>query len=167
MKQFKIHLVTVWLICLAAVNTSSQITSAIKIPEPVVFTGSTPCDPLIKSLLRIQTNTTCEFIKWELTLNKSGSDYDRFHLSALYGASQHNTNGFIGGGEKIEITGKCTVSVGVNSNPQIKVYTLAGKNFDVPFLLAKMDENILHFIDNEKRFIVGNGGWGYVLNRIP
>jgi hypothetical protein len=37
-------------------------------------------------------------------------------LSALYGESQPNTNGFKGGGKKIDISGKYTINYGTRAN---------------------------------------------------
>lgn len=166
MKRFGIYLATIAFICFMVLSAQSQNIRPGHSPAPILFVGSTPCDPFIKSLLRIQDDAKCEFLKWELTLYKSQINSDSFKLSVVYGESQPNTNGFINGGKKVEITGKYTIGHGIYGNPHIKVYHLNGASFRSSVLLAEMDQNILHFMDNEKKFIVGNGGWGYVLNRI-
>ena len=71
----------------------------------------------------------------------------------------------MGGGKKLIINGKYTISNGTPANPHAKVYYLHGNEFKAPLLLIQMDSNIFHFADANKNFIVGNGGWGYVLNR--
>ncbi len=166
MKRFGIHSATLALFCFIVVSTRSQTISPNNFPAPIMFVGSTPCDPFIKSLLRIQTDAKCEFIKWELQLDKNQINSGTYKLSFVYGESQPNTNGFINGGKKVEITGKYTIGYGIYGNPHSKVYHLDGARFRSSVLLAEMDQNILHFMDNEKKFIIGNGGWGYVLNRI-
>jgi hypothetical protein len=101
-----------------------------------------------------------------LNLYKKQNESGTFQLSARYGESQPNTNGFKNGGKKIEVTGKYTLSDDLNSNPGVKVYQLDAEKLSLPVLLAEMDSNILHFLDKEKKFITGNGGWGYVLNKL-
>lgn len=166
MERFSIYLVNLSLLCFMVLSTRSQTIPADNFPAPILFVGSTPCDPFIKSLLRIQADAKCEFIKWELQLDKNQIDSGTYKLSFVYGESQPNTNGFINGGKKIDVTGKYIIGYGIDGNPHAKVYHLNGERFQSPVLLAEMDQNILHFIGNEKKFIVGNGGWGYVLNRI-
>lgn len=135
-------------------------------PLANVFAGSTPCDSLIKVLLGIEADATCDFIKWELRLHQTQTTSNAFELNILYGESQPNTNGFINGGTRIETTGIYNTLQGMDGYPQVKVLQLNAKRFLSPVLLVEMDNNILHFIDHNKKFIVGNGGWGYVLNRI-
>ncbi len=55
---------------------------------------------------------------------------------------------------------------GTNENPNYRVLNLTAPQLKSPLLLIVMDSNILHFADHDKRFLVGNGGWGYVLNRL-
>ncbi len=129
--------------------------------SPLLFVGSTPCDSLIKSQLGISPTINCEFIKWELTLNVSSST---FRLLAIYGESKPNTNGFMGGGQKFEGQGKYIYQL-AKDNPKTKLYYLTGENFKSAIILIEMNEYILHFADTNNNFLVGNGGWGYVLNR--
>lgn len=142
------------LVCFMVTNCYSQTNP----PVAEVFVGSTPCDVLVKSTLKIPADTPCEFIKWNLSLHTNGKDPDTYQLTALYGVSQPNTNGFIGGGEKISVTGKYTA--------RNNLYRLTAENLQWPIFLIVMDKNILHFADSTKKFIVGNGGFGYVLNKV-
>jgi len=164
MKLVRLPFMTLLVTCFALTSSCSQNKSTNSLPLGDIFVGSTPCDSLIKSLLQISPETICEFIKWELHLNKSSPGV--FELTALYGESQPNTNGFKGGGKKIILNGKYTTNYGAASNPASKVYYLHGDSLQSSLLLIEMDSNILHFADTDKNLIVGNGGWGYVLNRI-
>ena len=83
-----------------------------------------------------------------------------------YVLATNYTNGFIGGGKKIVVNGKYAINYGAGTNPNAKVYYLNEDKLQSPILLIEMDSNILHFADANKDFIIGNGGWGYVLNRI-
>jgi hypothetical protein len=69
-------------------------------------------------------------------------------------------------GKKILITGKYFINYGANENPNAKVFYLNGDKLPSSLILIELDSNILHFADANKNFIVGNGGWGYVLNRV-
>lgn len=164
MKLVRLPFMTFLIICFVVTSSCSQNNSASSLPAGGIFVGSTPCDSLIKSSLQLPSGTICEFIKWELHFNKNSADI--FELTAFYGESQPNTNGFKGGGKKITIKGKYNVSYGAAADPGAKVYNLHGDNLQSSFLLIEIDSNILHFADDDKNFIVGNGGWGYVLNRI-
>jgi hypothetical protein len=158
------HLMTLLFTCFVVASSCSQKNSTGNPPSTDIFVGSTPCDSLIKSLLQIPSGTKCEFIKWELSFPESSPG--TFQFTALYGEAQPNTNGFIGGGKKIAVNGKYTTSYGAGTNPGAKVYYLHGNQLQASLLLIQMDSNIFHFADAHKNFIVGNGGWGYVLNRI-
>ena len=164
MKRAILHLIVLLVTSFVATSSCSQKKSSASIPAADSFVGSTPCDSLIKSILQIPSATTCDFIKWELSLQKNSPD--TFQLTALYGETQNNTNGFKGGGKKIEINGKYVIGNGANANPKAKVYYLQGEKLPSSFLLIEMDGNILHFADADKNLLVGNGGWGYVLNKI-
>jgi hypothetical protein len=132
--------------------------------QPEIFVGSTPCDSLIRSQLGITANISCEFIKWQLTMYspKEGS----FKLLVNYGQSKPNTNGFMNGGFMIETKGKYSITPGFNENPKAAFLTLKADGLYSPLFLIEMDQNILHFTDSNHHYLAGNGGWGYVLNRM-
>jgi hypothetical protein len=160
MKRGRLHVMILLATCFVVTSSCSQKNSTVNLSAPEIFAGSTPCDSLIKSLLEIPSVAKCDFIKWELRFGENSSG--TFQLTALYGESQPNTNGFIGGGKKIEVHGKYTIGPG----PGAKIYSLHAEGLESSLLLIQMDNNIFHFADARKKFIVGNGGWGYVLNRI-
>ena len=164
MKRTTLHLILLLVTCSLATSSCSQKKSGSNLNATDDFVGSTPCDSLIKSILKIPSATTCDFIKWELSLQKNSPD--TFQLTALYGEIQNNTNGFKGGGKKIVINGKYVISNAASANPTAKVYYLQGNQVLSPIVLIEMDGNIFHFADANKNFLVGNGGWGYVLNKI-
>lgn len=162
MKHVNPHLMTLLFTCFLITISCLQKKSTGNLTASDIFVGSTPCDSLVKSLLKIPSHTKCDFIKWDLNFRKSGSN--TFNLTALYGESQPNTNGFIGGGTKIVVKG--TINHGDGANPKTKVYSLHAEEFQSSIILIEMDSNILHFANANKNFMVGNAGFGYVLNRI-
>jgi hypothetical protein len=129
----------------------------------IAFTGSTPGDELIRSVLKIPTEKPSEFIKWNMTLDKARNT---FQLTALYGESQPSTNGFKGGGTEISLSGRYTIETGFAGDPALKVYKLSSDNLNDPIVLVEMDNRIFHFTDNHKKLLVGTGGYSYVLNRV-
>jgi len=64
------------------------------------YTGSTPADAPIKSFLGIPLSDSVDFIRWKLLIRNN-----EYQLQCNYGISKPNTDGFINGGEKIELKG--------------------------------------------------------------
>lgn len=158
------RLLTTWLCCIwIATSSCSQTTPAGK--EEELFAGSTPCDNFIYATLKISSGDPCEFIKWELGLQKGQNDEGRFRLTALYGEGKPNTNGFKDE-KKTVINGKYKIEKGIDKYAHLYVYRLEGSNNPDPIFLVEMDKNIFHFANQDKKLLVGNGGWGYVLNKI-
>ena len=123
------------------------------------FAGSTPCDAWIKSELKINDSSPCEFQKWELLFDK-----DQFTLSVRYGMSKPNTNGFQNNGTSMEIKGSFVI---VNPSGNRKtIYRLSSASFKSPLMLLKLDNNLFHILDDKQSLLVGNGGFSYSLNRI-
>ncbi len=149
------------LFCLSITSISCSQTGSVK-PKPDVFVGSTPCDSFIKKVLQIPSNEICDFIKWQLELDKNA---DSFHLSILHGEAQPNTNGFKGGGKRIITTGVFRLTQDTHHDTGFPVYQLVTNNFTSSLYLMQMDTAIFHLADNNKKLLVGNGGWGYVLNK--
>lgn len=166
MKRTILPLMTVLLSCCVIAISYSQKKSTNNQTLSDVFVGSTPCDSLIKSMLKIPSDATCIYIKWELRMSDSPNDSNAFKLFISYGDYQPNTMNFLGGGTKIAIEGKWTTSFGTNENAKKKVYHLKGNKGQSELLFIKMDDNILLFLDKDKDFIVGDASFGYVLNRI-
>lgn len=147
-------------------NACSQSGSSAKATSSEHYTGSTPCDALIKSILNILPGDTCEFLKWEMTISKGSVDTGSYQFTVHYGESQPNTNGFKGGGTMIEVSGKYSISKGNASGSGRKIYHLTGTKIHPELTLIEMDNNIFHFADAKGNHLLGNAGFSYVLNRI-
>lgn len=162
MHQLSIFLRFILIFSFAASNTCAQ--TIVNIVKPLaVYAGSTPCDSLIRKFIGIPDNAKCDFIKWQLTIDASGSD--SFQIKATYGESKPNTLGFITATE-FQAKGKCLITTGTKDNPKAYILQLIAPEFKSPVMLIVMDPYVLHFADQHKRFLLGNGGWGYVLNGI-
>ncbi len=157
-------------ICIIAgmtwLHACSQSGSSEKTTLSGHYTGSTPCDAAIKLILGIPPESVCEFLKWEMNISKGSMDTGSYQFTVYYGESQPNTNGFKGGGTRIEASGKYTISKGNASGSGRKIYHLNGTKIQPELALIKMDNNILHFADAKGNHLLGNAGFSYVLNRI-
>lgn len=122
--------------------------------------GSTPGDASVKSMLSISADTEIDFIKWDLKLDGKNA----FVLNITYGASQPNTLGFKGGGEKKTIKGSYLVTKN-RDNPFKEVYRLRPDDLSEKISLVKISENTFHILTSENKLMIGNGGWSYSLNR--
>jgi hypothetical protein len=128
------------------------------------FVGSTPCDAFIRSSLHIPQQDSCEFIKWDLRL-RPGEVKNEFDLAILYGVGKPNTNGFEGGGKQVKFSGKLGWRTGSPYHAPRNLVTLNALQPVARIFLVEMSSDVFHFCDEEGRLLVGNGGWGYVLNR--
>lgn len=129
-----------------------------------ILVGSTACDPPIRSALGIPAETKCDFIRWNLTLDPGKGNF--FTLNANYGESQPNTNGFIGGGQRIQTSGKFEiVSSTLTGESKREIYRLTKDK--IHFSLVKLNSNLFHLLMPDGSMMIGNGGWSYTLNRKP
>ena len=119
-----------------------------------VFDGRTPCRDLAKQINEILT-TECTKIKWRLTLYKNADSVNQGTYELI---------GFVYKKDNPR-KGKWHIIKGAESNPEALVYQLdqAGRE---PLLLLKGDDNILFFLDENKRLMVGNRDFSYTLNRV-
>ena len=132
--------------------------------DSTVLVGSTPCDPVIKTALQIPTATTCDFIRWELTL-EGGGNVNTFSLTTVFGESQPNTLGFKGGGDKRSFKGAFTVLQNNKEMFNAETYRLETENPRNTISLKKLTGNLFHLLTPSGKLMTGNGGWSYTLNR--
>lgn len=115
------------------------------------YTASTPAANVIKSFLGIPLADSIDFIRWKLIIRDN--DYE---LHCNYGIGKNNTNGFINGGQKIELKGAL--------KKDKNYYRL--QNGDKILHIAELNTDLLHLMDDNKSLLVGNGGWSYTLNSL-
>lgn len=119
-----------------------------------MFDGRTPCQEL-SLYLQEKPRPECIKIKWRLFLYKDAvtNEPTRYELS-----------GFIFKRDKPQ-TGKWNIIKGTAGDPAATVYELviAGKP---SLLFLKADENILIFLDAERKPYVGNRDFSFALNRV-
>jgi hypothetical protein len=145
---------------IAGLLAAGFIPAALSQTKPEHFVGSTPCDAYIKSILKLDEQTPCEFIKWKMDVNIPANN---FTAEVLYGLSLPNTNGFQNGGTKLNIRGKIELSKDEKGGRPI--YRLVSSSFKSPLHMRVLDSNILHMLGADNKLLVGNGGFSYSLNR--
>src|SRR5688572_9071042 len=115
------------------------------------FTGSTPAGEVVRAFLGIPATDSIDFIRWTLAFKENS-----FDLNCRYGIGKPNTNGFINNGKTIAITG--------NYIKDANGYRLQhGKK---ELFLHEINGSLLHVLDDNRKMIVGNGGWSYTLNEV-
>ena len=153
MKSFiLIMLATSYLLQGKHINTSTVPQSA----DPAVmgvFEGKSPCQEIMKEL-NIKVARDCFKLKWLITfLQDPGTRKPTTYQ--LRGTST---------GHKI-VTGKWSVIYGAEIDPQAIVYQLIPDEPGEPIYLLKGDDNVLFFLDRQKKLLVGNDEFSYTLNR--
>lgn len=115
-----------------------------------VFDGRTPCQELAKQLDE-KTTPECIKIKWRLTLYKDSITGDPTTYE-LIGFAYKKGNPRTGNWHIIK----------ENANTTIYQLDQSGKK---SLLFLKAGDNVLFFLDESKRIMVGNRDFSYTLNR--
>ena len=150
MKPFLLLLVA--FVCLQTGHSLAQVKTTSDLIG--VFDGRTPCEEFAR-LLNENLPANCIKIKWRLTLYKDkGSDTTGRY--ELIGFVYKNENPRVG-------TWRITKGSKANRNAIVYELKVAG---DEPLYLLKLDNNILYFLDQDKRLFIGNKDFSYTLNRI-
>lgn len=133
-------------------------------PDPAVFVASSPCDGIPRSMLSIPATTNCELIKWTLALRRDPRNQAPygFTLNYTYGLSKPSTTDFINGGTQGVLEGKWTM---VTEASNRVIYRLTPATSGPALNFVRLDEGLLHLLDQQGKLMIGHGGWSYTLNR--
>ena len=146
------NLITLCLTINACSQTTNNSSTAL-----ASFEATTPCDEVSKSLLNLPSADKAVMIKWALSLLTPTT----YKLIYTYGMDKPNTRDFSEGAITKEQVGKWNKS----NYKKMEIYTLTANNGpSLSFL--KLNENVLHLLDNNNNLMVGNGAWSYTLNRV-
>lgn len=135
------------------------------IGKTVLFVGSSPCDSFIRSTLDLAYSGNCEFVKWQLSVQHHESKKNSFRLQVQYGQTQPNTNGFKNGGESIVLNGVVFYTRFRHRETGYPIHELKSSDPAISVWVVEVSPDLWHIADNDRNLLVGNGGWGYVLNR--
>ena len=125
-----------------------------------IFDGRTPCNDKLTSINNISLDG-CQGIKCQLILLQDVTTHtpSSFILRTIY----------VGNGDNniYSITGKWKMMQRAANDATTLIYQLKpdSNKSDDQLLLLKGDDNILYFVDNECRLLVGNSYLSYTLNR--
>jgi len=124
-----------------------------------IYYGRTPCNKALTEINQISSEG-CQIIKCRLVLLQDTATHapTNFLIQTIYVGKGDN---------KYSVTGTWKLSQGTIDNPAAVVYQLLpgeGRSQN-PLLLVKADDNILYFIDNDTRLLVGDSYSSYTLNR--
>jgi hypothetical protein len=120
-----------------------------------VFDGRTPCQELSVQLDE-KKSPECTKIKWRLRMFKDNT-------AGMTGT--YELQGFIYKKEAPYLD-KWHIITGTATNPDVIVYQL-DREGRPPLLLQQCDDNVLYFLDKDKKLLVGNRDFSYTLNRVP
>lgn len=131
--------------------------------EPEEFVASSPCDALPRRLLGIPANAGCEFVKWNLTLQRDvqTGQPGTFALRFTSGMAQAGTQGFTGGGTPGQLMGRWTIE---QPSAHRTLYRLTPGSGE-PLVFQKLDDRLLHLLDADGKLMIGHAAWSYTLNR--
>lgn len=143
--------------CLAQGNVPTKTTSPQPIPSGPhvvgVFDGRTPCQQMAAQQ-HVQVRPECHKIKWRIILYQDP-------------VTQTPTTCVVKGIFLWDDTRKTkwVIEKGIPADPDAVVFHLAPGEPDSMYLL-KGDDNVLFFLDKEKKLMVGNSDFGYNLYRV-
>ena len=112
------------------------------------YVGSTPAHRSVREFLGISLTDSIDFIRWKLVTRSS-----QYEVLCKYGISKPSTPGFID--EK-----RTTFSGALKKEKNY--YNLVHESKTLSMLI--MNSNLLHLADENKKLLVGNGGYSYALN---
>lgn len=120
-----------------------------------VYDGRTPCRELSIQLDEPKP-PECIKIKWRLRMFKD---------KATGTTGTYELQGFIYKKET-PLLGKWHIIKGTAANPEAIIYQL-DREGRPPLLLQQCDDNVLYFLDKDKKLLVGNRDFSYTLNKVP
>jgi hypothetical protein len=133
-----------------------------------VFEGITPCSKETRPLPQIPEDTNCEQMIWEFTLYQDAATGvpTTYILNSAYGVPKQGTQGLVGGGTQIAMEGKWIIVKGTQFDSDAVVYQLNMNNAKPGVSFLKVNDNLLHVLQSDKRLMVGHGAWSYTINRM-
>jgi hypothetical protein len=132
-------------------------------PDPTEYVATSPCDQIPRSMLSIPVTADCEMIKWELAISRDPRNQNPtfYKLNYTYGMSKPSTQDFMNDGTKGVKEGNWTM---LKDSRHKTVYRLNPPTSDPAISFVRLDDKLLHLLDQEGKLMIGHGGWSYTLN---
>jgi hypothetical protein len=121
----------------------------------LVYDGRTPCQEIGNEHPEMKVTPSCFKIKWRLVLNRDAVTYKPTTCSIRN----------IVNNQPRDISGKWEIIKGTETNPNAIIYKIIVSNLAEPILLLVADDNVLFFIDKNKKPMVGNKDFSFTLNK--
>lgn len=121
----------------------------------LVFEGRTPCQEIAAEHPEMNAGQSCFKLKWRLILNKDSVTHQPTTC-----AIRNIVNN-----QPRDISGKWKIIYGTETNPDAIIYKIEADNLAEPILLLVGDENVLFFLDKDKKPIIGNEDFSFTLNK--
>jgi len=131
-----------------------------------VFAGTSLCADFSRSFLKIPAGDKCDIVKWNLTFfndDKTGVPL-RFKLEREYG--YHVDNRTYKTVNKDTIDGVCRKTTGSAYDPEATLIQLTTGSPEKQISFVKLDDNLIHLLDNSKKLVIGDAGQSFTLSRI-
>lgn len=133
-----------------------------------IFVASTPCSTETRPVPGIPPGKCgCELIKWHLILSGIGDNKTSgtYILNCDYGMPKQGTRGFINGGNRLHREGKWVVVKGASTSPFAIIYKLDPDKPAESISFIRLNENLLHLLDDHGQLMIGTGAWSYTLSK--
>ena len=133
------------------------------------FVASIPCSTGSRPLPGIPLSQDCELIQLDLKLlqDQVKKTPVGFILHYRFGMALNNTHGLVGGGNVREMKGTWTIASGGSANPRSIIFRLADSATGSIISLMKLNDDLLHLLDNQGHLMIGTAAWSYTLNKVP
>ena len=162
------------LITMIGCNGLSDQSNSFK-DSAVIFAGTTPCGNIIRPLHNITPEPDCQLeeckcflVEWELILymDAASKEPTRFKLKGINRYSVKETNMYSEPGVKSEAEGKWTIIRGTKTDPNAVLYQLNPDKPGINLSFLKLNDNLIHIVDQNEKLMIGNEFHSYTLNRV-
>jgi hypothetical protein len=121
----------------------------------LVYDGRTPCQEIGNEHPEMKVTPSCFKIKWRLILNRDAVTYKPTTCTIRN----------IVNNQPRDISGKWEIVKGTKTNPNAIIYKITVNNLSEPILLFAAEDNVLFFIDKDKKPMKGNKDFSFTLNK--
>ena len=131
-----------------------------------VFAGTSLCVEIARPLLNIPAEAQCDRTKWSLTLyvNPRTQSPTTYRLSSEYGYHIDNRTLIMKGSNVRE--GNWSIATGVKADRDATVYQLDPNDPQRTIAFQRIDSNIIHLLDRDRRLVIGSAAQSFTLSRI-
>ncbi len=101
-----------------------------------------------------------------LNFSETSKTSGTYVLNCDYGMPLQGTRRFINGGTHLHREGKWVITKCTPANSSFVIYKLDPDKPEESISFIRLNENLLHLLDEQKQLMIGNGEWSYTLSRV-